>query len=596
MSRLDIAFDIATLQAGYATGRFTPEAVIEEVYARIEAQADPAAWITLRPIAEARALASRSPRGPLHSVPFAVKDNIDCAGLPTTCACPAFAYRPERSARVVELLEAAGAIVMGKTNLDQFATGLNGTRSPHGTPRNAFDGAYVPGGSSSGSAVTVASGIVSFSLGTDTAGSGRVPAAFNNIVGLKPTRGTISARGMVPACRALDTVSVFALTVADADLVYRCAAQFDAEDGFSRLIAAVPPARAGLRFGVPGGALEFCGDAGAARLYDEAVARVRALGHEVVAFDYAPFAEAARLLYQGPWVAERFAAVGDFASGHGADMDATVRAIVLGARDMTASEAFKGFYRLADLVRLAEAEWQKMDVMILPSAPTIYTVAEMLADPIKLNSNLGTYTNFVNLMDLSALAVPAGFDARGLPFGVTLIGRAFEDGLLAGVGDALHRALPGARLGASRHELVGTPPIAAGRHAAAMIQVAVVGAHLSGEPLNRQLTERGGRLVRSSRSARGYSLYELPGTTPAKPGLVFDGSGQGGIEVEVWELDRAGFGSFVGLVPPPLCIGTIALEDGTAVKGFLCEAHALSGARDITRYGGWRAWRAAEGR
>lgn len=596
MNRLDISFDITALTTGYAAGRFTTDDLIEEVYARIHERNDPAAWIALRPIEEAKASARVAPKGPLYGIPFAVKDNIDCAGLPTTCACPAFAYTPARSARAVELLEAAGAVLIGKTNLDQFATGLNGTRSPYGTPRNAFDAAYVPGGSSSGSAVTVASGVVSFSLGTDTAGSGRVPAAFNNIVGLKPTKGVLSARGMVPACRTLDTISVFALTVADAAQVFGSIAKFDPEDGYSRSIPAPGPAHGRLRIGVPSDGLEFFGDEDSARLYDEAVARVRSLGHTVAAVDYAPFAETARLLYQGPWVAERFAAIGAFATSHGADMDPAVRTIVLGARDLKASDTFAGMYRLADLIRRAEAEWQKMDVMLLPSAPTIYTVAEMLADPITLNSNLGTYTNFVNLMDLSALAVPAGFNSRGMPFGVTLVGRAFEDLQLAGIGDALHRALAGARLGASRHPLGDAPRFEPPAGGARRVAVAVVGAHLSGQPLNGQLTERDGRLLRTAKTAAGYSLFELPGTTPAKPGLIFDGKGAGGIEVEVWELDQNGFGSFVALVPPPLSIGTVALADGSSVKGFLCESHALGGARDITQYGSWRAWLRAPGR
>jgi allophanate hydrolase len=592
------SLDVASLTAAYEGGRLTPEDVIGEVHARIAAAGERPVWITLIGEEEARFRARSARRGPLYGIPFAVKDNIDVAGLPTTCACPEFAYVPDRSAGVVERLEAAGAIVIGKTNMDQFATGLVGTRSPFGIPSSVFSAKHISGGSSSGSAVAVAAGLVSFALGTDTAGSGRVPAAFNNIVGLKPTKGLIGTRGVVPACRTQDVVSIFAATVGDASRVLDVAAGYDVRDPYSRR-ASTPldgealPAR--FRFGVPSGGLEFFGDEAAAELFNDAAARLTSLGGQRVAVDFEPFREAASLLYAGPWVAERLAAIHDFARAHPGAMHEVVREIICGAGKIDAVSAFKAFYRLAELVRVAEAEWAKMDVLLLPTTGTVYRIDEVLADPLRLNSNLGIYTNFVNLMDLSALAVPAGFRPDGLPFGVTLIARAFEDGKLAVLGDRLHRALPGATMGVSG---VPLPESSVFTHdqGPELYRIAVVGAHLTGQPLNGQLVERRARLVETTRTAAGYSFYALPGTVPPKPGLVFDGVGQGGIEVEVWDMDAASFGSFVGLIPAPLGIGTLKLADGSAVKGFLCEAYAVRGAEDITAFGGWRAWLGREKR
>jgi allophanate hydrolase len=399
-------------------------------------------------------------------------------------------------------------------------------------------------------------------------------------------------KGVVPACRTQDAVSILAATVGDASAVLRVAVGYDGEDPYSRradskLDGAAFPQR--FRFGVPSGGLEFFGDEAAAALYQDAIARLTSLGGQGVAIDFAPFREAASLLYAGPWVAERLAAIHDFARAHPEAMHEVVRGIIGAADKIDAVSAYKAFYRLAELTRAAEDEWSKMDVLLLPTAGTIYRIEEVLADPVRLNSNLGIYTNFVNLMDLSALAVPAGFRPDGLPFGVTLIARAFEDGKLVALGDWLHRALAGATMGASGAPLpVGSvvlPP-----QGPELYRVAVVGAHLTGQPLNGQLVERRARLVETTRTAAGYSFYALPGTVPPKPGLVFDGTGKGGIEVEVWEMDAAAFGSFVGLIPAPLGIGTVKLADGSAVKGFLCEAHAVAGAEDITAFGGWRAW------
>lgn len=592
---MSLSLDIAALTTAYASGALDPARVVEHVYARIEKDGERPLWITLVAKEAALAKVAAAPRGPLYGIPFAVKDNIDVAGLPTTCACPEFAYVPAESAHVVELLERAGAILIGKTNLDQFATGLNGTRSPYGIPACAFDPDYISGGSSSGSAVAVAKGLVSFALGTDTAGSGRVPAAFNNIVGLKPTKGLISTRGVVPACRSQDVVSVFALTASDASLALSVAAKYDPEDTFARhpphTITPQELPRV-LRAGVPRGPLAFFGDSEAEQLYWESVERFRQLGAEIVEIDFSPFAEAASLLYSGPWVAERLAAIHDFATVNPGAMHETVRAIILGGAKLSAVETFEGLYRLADLTRSAEAQWETMDVLVLPTAGTIYRIQDMLADPVALNTNLGTYTNFVNLMDMSALAIPAGIGKGGLPFGVTLIARAYEDGILATLGDRLHRALPSALLGATSTRLDETPPVLTAPALAPQgsIEIAVVGAHLSGQPLNRQLTDRGSRLQRTARTAPGYRLYALAGTNPPKPGLLYDGTGAGNIEVEVWKMPEAAFGSFVAEIPPPLGIGTLRLADGTSRKGFLCEAHAVAGARDITGFGGWRAF------
>ena len=586
--------DIASLETAYATGGTTPQAVVDAVFARIAEMGERPVWICLAPQSRIEAQLAGNERRraagealPLYGIPFAVKDNIDVAGLPTTAACPEFAYVPARSATVVEKLEAAGAILIGKTNLDQFATGLVGTRSPYGICASVFDPAYISGGSSSGSGVAVASGLVSFALGTDTAGSGRVPAGFNNIVGLKPTKGLISARGMVPACRSQDCVSIFAASSGEALRVLAVAQGFDAEDAFSRPAPATSTAAlASFRFGVPDQKLEFFGDAAAASLYAEAIERLKSIGGEAVAIDFSPFEEVARLLYQGPWVAERLAGLRGYGFERPEAIHPVVWQIIGGGVKLSTVDAFQAFHRLAELIRAAEAEWCKMDVLLLPTTGTTYTIEAVLADPVTLNSNLGRYTNFVNLMDLSAMAVPAGFRPNALPFGVTLIGRAFEDATVATLADRLHRTLEAATIGATGWPL---PPAETVRTAIGY-RIAVVGAHLSGQPLNHQLTGRKARLIGSARTAPGYSLYLLPGTVPAKPGLVRDGQGSGQLELEIWALDAAGFSSFVAEIPAPLGLGTIALDDGGTIQGFLCEAHAIAGAEDITRFGGWRGW------
>jgi allophanate hydrolase len=589
--------DIASLKAAYANGLPLFD-LVEEVISRMAASEDPAIFITpaspsdLR--AAAKALLARAPEPnslPLWGIPFAVKDNIDVSGFPTTAACPPFAYQPAEDATVVARLKAAGALVIGKTNLDQFATGLNGTRSPYGAPRSVFDSAYVSGGSSSGSAVAVASGLASFSLGTDTAGSGRVPAAFNNLVGVKPTPGLVPNVGVVPACRSVDVVTVFAPTVGDATSVRKVMDGYDARDPFSRKAEPAALPSSGLRIGVLDGAeREFFGNFEVEALYDAAIERAKSLGATIVPFDYAPFRQAAELLYNGPWVAERLAAVKDFIGSNAADFDPTVRKIIEGAKAYSAVDAFEGLYKLGALGQKAKVEWDQVDMLMLPTSPTTYTVEAMQADPIVKNSHFGRYTNFANLFGYAAIAIPAGFDSEGhLPAGVTLFGPGFSDDALAPFADALHRALA-AGMGKDRQAAL---PAASkvGSSPSNWAQIVVVGAHLTGMPLNHELTGPGGRLIKACKTAGDYRLYVLPNTTPPKPGLIRDpGFSGAGLDVEVWSIPYDAFGRFVQNIPSPLGIGKITLDDGSQVSGFLCEPFAVQGAREVTDLGGWRAY------
>ena len=580
---------IGTLFAAHAAGK-SLKATIEETYARIEKHNDPALFIAIRPRSEALAIAGRmqasGPEGkPLYGVPFVVKDNIDVAGLPTTAACPAFAYHPEKSAFVVQKLERAGAIVIGKTNLDQFATGLVGVRSPYGVPRNALRADLIPGGSSSGSAAAVGAGLVPFSLGTDTAGSGRVPAAFNGIVGLKPSLGALSTSGVVPACRTLDTISIFARDVGDAFMVYQEACAFDEQDANSRLFPspALSLLPSGFRVGVPRpDQRQFFGDANSSEAFSRDIQLIESLGVQIVEFDFEPFAEVARALYEGPWVAERYAATKPLIESNPDTLLPVTRSIIEGARKFDAVAAFEAFYRLADQKRKTGRVWSEFDAMVVPTAPRLYTIAEVEADPIRLNSRLGTYTNFVNLLDLCAIAVPSGTRGDGLPSSVTLIAPACADGLIAGVAAAIE-----SRSGAS----ASAPPQTSSRTTDHRIEIAVVGAHLSGLPLNRELIELGASFSREVETTLDYRLFALPDSSPPKPGLLRVGEDAGAaIKAEVWTLDPAGFGAFVAKIPAPLGIGTIRFKDSDSVKGFLVEAEAVKTAEDISHFGGWRAY------
>ena len=589
---------IAELRRRYAEGTLLPSACIEEVIEHIERAGRPEVWISRTAIADLRSRAAdldallrrHGPQAleshPLLGVPFALKDNIDVAGMPTTAACPAFAYTPQRSATVVEKLLQAGAILVGKTNLDQFATGLVGTRSPYGAVRNALSPAHVSGGSSAGSAVAVALGMVAFSLGTDTAGSGRVPAGLNGIVGLKPSRGLFSTRGVVPACRTLDCVSVFARDVAGAWAVTQVLAGYDEEDAYSRPIPMLGLRQRGYRIAVPA-APEFFGEHAAERAYQESLDALRSLPDcTVEEIDFTPFRDAAQLLYQGPWVAERLAAIEAFQAQHQADMHAVVGGIIAQGANYTAVDAFKGQYRLAELRRQAERLMAGHDFLLVPTAPTMPLIEDVERDPERLNSQLGHYTNFVNFFDMAALAVPALARQDGLPFGVTLIGRCGADHLLAVAAQRLLASLNATSAG----DAVAGMPLHGGEP---MVKLAVVGAHLEGQPLNWQLRERGARKLAATATTARYRLFALAGTVPPKPGLVRADQGGQAIKVEVWELPMRRFGEFVADVPAPLAIGSLELASGEWVKGFVCEAHGLSGAAEISAHGGWLAYLAS---
>ncbi len=591
---------IRELHAAYAAGR-RPAATISEIYRRIAAVNDPGIFITLLPEAAAQAAAARLGAfdpltKPLWGVPFAVKDNIDVADMPTTAACPAFSYVADDTAFAVQRLLDAGAILIGKTNLDQFATGLVGVRTPYPVPRNAVDPAYVPGGSSSGSAVAVAHGLVTFALGTDTAGSGRVPAALNNIVGLKPSLGSVSARGVVPACRTLDTISVFAGSVADADAAYRVMQIHDPDDSWSRPLpvatpGALPPQ---IRLGVPGSKdRHFGGDARSELAFDAALEDLARLhgGGAFIPIDMTALFDVAKLLYSGPWVAERYHAVRELIERNPDALHPTTRRIIAAATSYSAADAFDGLYKLADLRRLARPIWNSIDVLVVPTFPRPRTLADLADDPIGPNSELGTYTNFVNLLDLCALAIPGRLRSDGLPSGVTLIAPRGRDGLLATIGARLHAA-SGVPIGATQSPL---PPVAKVITAAAPdeIELVVVGAHLSGMPLNHELTGRGARFLRTGATTPHYKLYALAGGPPFRPGLMRVGHGGGkSIATEVWALTPAALGSFMAGIPAPLGIGTTTLTDGSAPKGFIVEAEGVIGARDVSEFGGWRAYMA----
>ncbi|WP_049630390.1 allophanate hydrolase [Cellvibrio sp. pealriver] len=560
---------------------------------RAQLDADDAAWIYIVSATElddqisALEVLGDAHSLPLYGVPFAVKDNIDVAGLPTTAACPAFTYIPEADATSVARLKAAGAIVLGKTNLDQFATGLVGTRSPYGAVPNAFNADYVSGGSSSGSATTVAKGVVPFSLGTDTAGSGRVPAGFNNIVGLKPTKGRFSTTGVVPACRSLDCVSIFSLTVDDAEKVASVMEGFDAADGYSRTApVAATYFSATPRFGIPASPNWF-GDEQAKAAWESTLQKMRALNVELIEIDFTPMFALAQLLYGGPWVAERHAAIGDFMQNHAQEMNEVVRGIVEKAVDFSATDVFKAEYKRAELARLIQTQIKNVDALLVPTSPRHPTIAEVAADPVGVNSQLGTYTNFVNLADLSALALPAVMRADGLPFGITLIASAWQDAALATFGKKWHAAtqLPLGAIDKKQNPFTTSTESPKG-----YVRLAVVGAHLTGMPLNVQLQERNALFVESTFTAKNYRLFALPNTTPPKPGLIRTESEGAEIIVELWDVPVQHFGSFVALIPAPLGIGTLTLNDGREVKGFICEGAAVNGAKDITHLGGWRAY------
>ncbi|MDG6104337.1 allophanate hydrolase [Dactylosporangium aurantiacum] len=569
-------FGIADLRDAYARGELTPAEVAEQV---IAAPSAPGVWISRVPAGALRARAREplDPALPLYGVPFAVKDNIDVAGMPTTAACPAFAYTPARSAPVVERLLAAGAMLVGKTNLDQFATGLTGSRSPYGAVESVFGGGLIAGGSSSGSAVAVASGAVAFALGTDTAGSGRVPAALNGIVGLKPTRGLLSTAGVVPACRSLDCVSIFAVDVADARTVLDVARGPAAEDPWSRAATgeSLPPAAVRLGVARPD-VLDFEGDHGQAERYVAGCLTAARLTSAATQVDLTPLLEAGGLLYEGPWVAERLADLEDFLDAHAEAVLPLTLGILRGGRRFSAADTFRAQHRLQVLKAATARLFTAVDVLALPTVPTTFTLDEIAEEPLRRNAVLGRYTQFANLLDLAVVTVPNGTTPQGRPASLSLIGPAFAEGTLLGLAAAF------------RGETVAVPETPA-----TTVELAVAGHHLRGEARNAELVALGGRFARTTRTEACYRLYRLP---TGVPGLVRVGAGQGArIEVEIWRLPSGSVGALLSSVKPPLSIGYLSTVDGETVQGFLCEAYAAADAQDITASGGFRAHRQEEG-
>lgn len=597
-----IGWTLADWRAAYRSGQLK----LSEVFDAAPTEQPDSAWIARIDDVKMRAQLGRLEQRlaavngdltclPLYGIPFAVKDNIDAAGWSTTAACPGFEYTAQQDATVVQRLRNAGAVMIGKTNLDQFATGLVGTRSPYGAVSNAFRSEYISGGSSAGSASVVARGIVPFSLGTDTAGSGRVPAAFNNIVGLKPTRGWLSTSGVVPACRTLDCVSVFALTVDDAQEIAQIAGGYDATDPYSRAFPGAVSshsAKTSLRLAIPD-QLEFFGDSQAESAFTRTLETWRAMDAELAPIDFSPFRELAALLYEGPWVAERTMAVESLLQRDPKAIQPVLQFILAGATRFNAVDTFKFEYRRAALARRINESLQGFDALIVPTTPTIYTIAQVMDDPIRLNSRLGTYTNFTNLADLSALALPARMRDNRLPTGITLISHAWQDHALADIGKRWQKqlSLPLGATGRAPSSIAKEATTAAA--APATVRLAVVGAHLTGMPLNHQLTSRDAAFVERCRTSSNYQLYALANTTPPKPGLVKAMTAGAPIEVELWDVPLDRFGSFVAEIPSPLGIGSLELEDGRVVKGFICEPIGLQGARDITAFGGWRAYLAS---
>ncbi|UNG16775.1 allophanate hydrolase [Stutzerimonas zhaodongensis] len=592
----DFDLRLDTLRAAYSSAKLSPRALIAAVHDQAtNLQAEFNLFIHLLTEDELEpylaALDSKSPAElPLYGIPFAIKDNIDLAGIPTTAACPAFAYTPDTSATIVEQLIALGAIPLGKTNLDQFATGLNGTRSPYGECRNSVHPDYPSGGSSAGSSLAVALGLASFALGTDTAGSGRVPAALNNLIGLKASKGLISTAGVVPACRTLDCVTFFTATAAEASQLLALTAELDPRDEYSRANPLWNDGSAfgqvkSFRFGVPKQP-EFLGCSESPALFAATIEHLKAIGGEPVEIDFAPFLEAARLLYEGPWVAERYSVAGALIEQQPDAVLPVIKAVLEKAPGTTAVQLFQAEYRLQQLKAVCDRIMATVDCVLTPAYPRPVTLDELHAEPVKRNSDLGYYTNFMNMLDYAAVAVPAGVMQSGLPWGVTLFGRVFTDQYLLSLADMLQRQHGIALIGGQ--SITSPVPQNAARNDRA--RVVVCGAHLDGLPLNWQLKQRGGRLLEATRSAAHYKLYALAGGPPFRPGMVRVADEGVAIEVEIWEIPSSELGSFLTGIPAPLGLGKVQLADGSWETGFICEPYGLQGAVDISEYGGWRAY------
>jgi allophanate hydrolase len=591
MTAATLSLGSRSLRDRYAAGLTNPAEVVDEVYARIAARGDDHVWISLVPHDRARAAAAALdpadlPRLPLYGLPFAVKDNIDVAGMATTAACPEFATVAAADAALVARLVAAGAVLVGKTNLDQFATGLNGTRSPYGVPGSVRDPRLIAGGSSSGSGVAVAAGLVTFAIGTDTAGSGRVPAALNGVVGMKPSAGLVSTTGVVPACASLDCASVFALDVADGAAVLAVLAGPDQVDPWSRRLPAPPPApravaTAGLRLGVPD-VVDGWGSRGEREVWERLLADLGEAGVELVPVPMAPFFEAGDQLYRGVWLAERLEGLETFLRSHPTAVLPVIREVLAAGGAVRGVDTFAALTDMRRLRRVTHDLLAPVDALLTPTVTETFTVDEVLADPIALNTRLGRYTTFTNLLDLCAVAVPAGTGHQGAPVGVTVQHAAGRDAHLASVAAAVERVVAGVA-----GVTVDPPTPAEG-----CLDIAVVGAHLSGMPLHADLLARGAALVQRTATAPTYRLFALRGTVPAKPGLRRVAVEGAAIEVEVYRMPLAEVGAFLATVAAPLGIGQVMLADGREVHGFVCEPFALDDADDITGAGGWRAHQA----
>ena len=585
----------------YQQRQTTPEKVINHLLKRCDQFKDNNIWITrlsrdqIQPYLDN--LKNILPGSlPLYGIPFAIKDNIDLAGIPTTAACPAYTYTAKQTAFVVQQLINAGAIPIGKTNMDQFATGLVGTRSPKpwGPCKNAFNSDYISGGSSSGSAVAVALGLASFSLGTDTAGSGRIPAAFNNIVGVKPTRGLLSTTGVVPACRSLDCVSIFALTTDDANTVLNIAASYDPNDDYARANPydnnhrhyGIPTSP--LKIGVPkADQLSFFGDASAQQLFFDSIDKLKALDADTFEIDFSPFLDAARLLYEGPWVAERYVAIEKLIREYPEELLPEIKTIIGGGENKSAINYFKSEYQLQHYRNITRNIFSELDCIVTPTAGTIYTIEQVQSDPIKLNSNLGYYTNFMNLLDLASVAAPTGFLDNGCPFGITFVGPAMTDRKLLSIANLWQQKL-GLTLGALEQAL---PANKSNQTSLSnTIPVVVCGAHLQGLPLNWQLSERGATLLEKTQTASKYRMYALPGGPPYRPGLIRDEQSGVAIDAEIWSVPKDQFGSFVANIPAPLGIGKVEIQDGRWLPGFICEAYIVKESQDISEHSSWKKY------
>jgi allophanate hydrolase len=592
--------NISYLHEAYKNKSRSPKDVIEKILQRSEQFIDHKIWIHQLSLAEIQPYLDNLGNKniddlPLYGIPFAIKDNIDLAGIPTTAACPAFFRTPEKSAFVVQQLINAGAIPIGKTNMDQFATGLVGTRSPEpwGPCKNSFNKVYISGGSSSGSSVAVALGLASFSLGTDTAGSGRVPASFNNLIGLKPSIGLLSMTGVLPACRSLDCVSIFALTTDDANKVLEQAAAYDSEDQYARKIPFDNNIRQyglpddGFKFAVPKSEqLEFFASGAAKKIFNESIKKMESMGGLKQEIDFSIFIQAAKLLYEGPWVAERYVAIEEIITRKPEALLPVINTIIGGGKNKLASESFKSEYKMQIYRAKAKEMLAKFDFLLTPTAGTIYTVDEVNADPIKLNSNLGYYTNFMNLLDCACVAVPAGFLDNGLPWGISLVSTAMRDRKLLSYANKWqqHNKF---KLGNLETQLPATQATAI--KYSDTIPVIVCGAHLQGLALNWQLSERGAQFQEKTRSAKSYRMFVIEGILE-RPGMIRDDKGGCSLDIEVWQVPKSEFGSFVAGIPAPLAIGKVETVDGRWLPGFICEGNAVIGAKEISHLGGWRQY------